>query len=80
LQKAYFLAQNAPKSFVAGLRPEPLWELTALPQTPQLHLTVLLLREGRGGVGKKGDGKVRGDATHPLWKIPSYAADRKRTT
>jgi len=38
-------------------RLSPLGELTALSQTPQMHLTVLLLREE---VGRKG----RGDATH----------------
>jgi len=32
--KQFFLAQNAPKSFVTGLRPDLLGELTALPQTP----------------------------------------------
>jgi len=33
-RKQIFLAQNAPKSFVAKLRPDPLEELTALLQTP----------------------------------------------
>jgi len=37
-ERRFFLAQNAPKSFVAGLRPDPLGELAALPQTTQLHL------------------------------------------
>jgi len=49
IEKSRFLAQNAAKSFVAEFHPDPLEELTALPQTTQLHLTVLLLREGRGG-------------------------------
>ena len=31
---------------VAGLRPDPLGELRALPQTPYLDLMGLLLREG----------------------------------
>jgi len=31
LQKADFLAQNAPKSFVAGLRPDPLGSLQRFP-------------------------------------------------
>jgi len=66
-----FLAQNPSKSFVAWFRPDPLGELTALPQTTQLDLTVLLLREGRGGVDMGGKGT--GDATHSLCKIPSYA-------
>jgi len=33
-ERRFFKAQNAPKSFVAGLRPDPLKELTVLPQTP----------------------------------------------
>jgi len=33
-ESRFFLDQNAPKSFVAGLCPDPLGELTALPQTP----------------------------------------------
>jgi len=34
IAEQFFLAQDAPKAFVAGLRPDPLVELTALPQTP----------------------------------------------
>jgi len=50
LQKADFLAQNAPKSFVAGLRPpDPLGELTALPQTP--------LAAFDGPTSKRGEGR-----------------------
>jgi len=64
----FFLAQNAPKSSVARLRSDPLGKLTALSQTTQLDLTVLLLREGRERWGGEGGG----DGTHPLWKIPGY--------
>jgi len=39
--------------FRRGLRPRPHYgELTALPQTPQMDLRGLLLREGRGRRGK----------------------------
>jgi len=54
LQRADFLAQNAPKSFVAGLLPDPLGELTALSQTPSLNLTDLLLRKRKRVAGKRG--------------------------
>jgi len=46
--------------FVTGLRPDPLKELRALHQTPQLHLTVLLQRERRDSKEEregKGEGK-----------------------
>jgi len=33
-ESRYFLAENATKSFVAGLGPEPLGEITAFLQTP----------------------------------------------
>jgi len=60
LQKAVFLAQNAPKSLVAGLRPDPLGELTASPDPiaafngPTSKKGEGGKREERGGVGKKG--------------------------
>jgi len=47
LQKADFLAQNAPKSFVARLSPDPLGELTALP-----------LAAFDGPTSKRGEGRV----------------------
>jgi len=37
----------------------PLWELTALPQTPSCILGVLLLRKRRGREENKGRGKRR---------------------
>jgi len=48
----------------AGLRPDPLGELTALPQTPQLNIGEPLRgREGKGeweGRGKRGRGRREG--------------------
>jgi len=77
LHKAdFFLAQNAPKSFVAGLRRDPLGELTALPQTPVAAFDGPTSKrgEGRGRKKKKDDGwetggKGTGDATHPHRKF-----------
>jgi len=80
LQKADFLAQNAPKSFVSWLRPRTAGEAYSSPPDPQL--TVLLLREVTGGCGKeqrKGKGwgaKGRVNATHPLWKIAQIKSNQ----
>jgi len=58
LQKAgFFLAQNAPESFVAGLLPDPLGELTALPIHP---------RRSGPSRGEGREGKGRGDAKPPM--------------
>ena len=47
--------------FCWGSAPDPTGELTVLPQTPQLDLRALLLREGDiGREGKGGAGRGRG--------------------
>jgi len=54
------LAQNAPKSFVAGLRPDLLGELTALPQTPIAAFDSPTSKRGEGRFGEEKRGKGRG--------------------
>jgi len=58
---ALILAQNVPKMrLAAGLRPDPLGELTALPQTPWMDSRGPTSR-GRGGKGmKEGEGQGEG--------------------
>jgi len=60
-----FYGLNAPNPYSACAPPQTaLDELTALPQTPQLHLRGLLLKgkegNGRGGKGKERKRNVRG--------------------
>jgi len=57
----------------AGLRPNPLCELTALPQTPQLD------SEGKGGIGRRGseggekrDGERRGGMVKGGIGLPTF--------
>jgi len=57
LKSRFFKAQNAPKSFVAGLRPDPPGKLTVLPDPLAAFDSPTSKRgEGRGGEkrGKKG--------------------------
>jgi len=62
---ALILAQNAPKMrLAAGLRPDPLGELTVLPQTPSWIQGVLLL--GGEGSGRARGGEGRGGGMHPI--------------
>jgi len=55
----------------AGLRPDPLGELTALPQTPQLDLKGPTSKEGKGKGrdGRGGEGRG-GKALGPA--LPAY--------
>jgi len=53
LQKADFLAQNAPKSLVTGLRRDPLGELTSYSAPPDP------LAAFDGPTSKRGEGRAR---------------------
>ena len=70
---ALILAQNAPKMrLAAGLRPDPLGELTALPQTSWMDSKGPTSRgrggeeRGRGGKGKAMGGEGRGGGMRPI--------------
>jgi len=63
IAESRFLAYNASKSFVAGLRLDPLGELTA-PPDPLAAFDGPTSNRGKGW-GKEG-GKGRGNGTHPL--------------
>jgi len=59
LHKADFSAQNAPKSFVAGLHPDSLEELTVLPQTPLAAFDSPTSKRGRRFGEKRGGEMLR---------------------
>jgi len=59
--EAFFSPKCTKYCLAAGLRPDPLGEITALPQTPYSCIKgCLFLREGRGGGGEKGVGREGG--------------------
>ena len=64
--EAFFSPKCTKYRLAAGLRPDPLGELTALPQTPLAGLRGLLLKEGkrrggdRRGQKRGGEGKGKG--------------------
>ena len=63
-RRAVFISKCTQNRFYAGLCPDTLGELTALPQTSYLDLRGLLLRKGRGewgGERKEGEGRGRED-------------------
>jgi len=66
LQKTVFLAQNAPKPFVAGLRQDPLRAYSA-PPDPLAAFDGPTSKRGSGG--EERGLKRRGDATHPYGKF-----------
>ena len=59
--EAFFSLKCSKYRLAAGLRPDPLGELTALPRPPSCIKGCLLLREERGGEGmvEKGGGRRR---------------------
>jgi len=59
LQKADFLAQNAPKLFVAGLRPDPLESLQRSPDP---------LAAFDGPTSKRGEGRDEEERGQDGWK------------
>ena len=60
--EALFSPKCTKYRLAAGLRPDPLDKLTALPQTPKLDLRVPTSK-GRGGEGRGREGKGSGGET-----------------
>jgi len=71
-----FYSQNAPKSFVAGLYPDPLGELTAALPAPQTAFDGPTSERGERKDEEEREGKGRrreGRSYAPLLKNSSYA-------
>ena len=66
---------------MAGAPPQtPLGELTALPQTPSWILKALLLRKGRGRVGKgKDESEKGGEEREGKGDLPYDVSDLEMT-